>query len=143
MKQAMIDEQRPCLCGGAPKTATYANCCGRYHAGELHLLAPTPEALMRSRYSAYALGLSDYINATWDEATRPASLQRFDAAEQWLGLEIRSASTVKNNEGFVEFVARSKPKGGGAALRLHEVSRFVRQDGRWFYVDGVFPSKKS
>ena len=98
---------------------------------------------MRSRYSAYVMGLSDYINATWHNATRPASLHRFDATELWLGLEIRNATDVINDEGFVEFVARSKPKGGGSALRLHEVSRFVREDGQWFYVDGVFPAKKS
>jgi SEC-C motif domain protein len=131
-----------CPCGGAPNGATYERCCARYHVGALHLLAPTPEALMRSRYSAYATGLSDYINATWDDSTRPESLHRFDAAESWLGLEIRNAPVVNGNEGFVEFVARSKPKAGGPALRLHEVSRFLRKDGRWFYVDGVFPNKK-
>jgi SEC-C motif domain protein len=143
MKQATIKEDSECPCGGVPKAATYANCCGRYHAGALHLCAPTPEALMRSRYSAYALGLSEYINATWSDATRPASLQRFDAPEQWLGLDIRNASVVTSDEGFVEFVARSKPKGGGAAQRLHEVSRFVREDARWRYIDGTFPTKKS
>jgi SEC-C motif domain protein len=132
-----------CVCGGVPSGASYERCCARYHAGESYLLAPTPEALMRSRYSAYAMGLSDYINATWHDTTRHATLHRFDAAESWLGLEIRRATEVKNDEGFVEFVARSKPKGGGPALRLHEVSRFVREGGRWFYVDGVFPAKKS
>jgi SEC-C motif domain protein len=78
---------------------------------------------MRSRYSAYAIGLSGYINATWHDTTRPATLNRFDAAESWLGLEIRSAPEVKNDEGFVDFVARNKPKGGGPALRLHECAR--------------------
>lgn len=131
-----------------PSGASYDACCARYHAGEQHLLAPTPEALMRSRYSAYALGFTDYIRDTWHASTRPTELARFDAADKWLGLEIKGeprpngdegfveSEYKKLDEGFVEFVARSKPKGGGAAIRLHERSRFVREGGRWFYVDG-------
>jgi SEC-C motif domain protein len=138
-----------CPCGGVPAGASYDLCCRRYHTGTQHLQAPTPEALMRSRYSAYAMGLVDYINATWHSSTRPEALSRFEAADKWLGLQIKDAPSAirgegliesgykKCNEGFVEFVARSKPKGGGAAIRLHERSRFVCEDGRWFYVDGV------
>jgi SEC-C motif domain protein len=92
---------------------------------------------MRSRYSAYALGLSDYIRETWHMSTRPEALSRFDSADKWLGLEINDAPIAIGEEGFVEFVARSKPKGGGAAIRLHERSRFVCEGKRWFYVDGV------
>jgi SEC-C motif domain protein len=92
---------------------------------------------MRSRYSAYALGLSEYIRDTWHSSTRPETLARFDAADKWLGLEIKDAPKAIGDEGIVEFVARSKPKGGGAAIRLHERSRFVREGGRWFYVDGA------
>jgi SEC-C motif domain protein len=91
---------------------------------------------MRSRYSAYALGLVDYIRETWHSSTRPKNLSRFDAADKWLGLQIKEAPHVIGDEGFVEFVARSKPKGGGAAIRLQERSRFVREGGRWLYVDG-------
>jgi SEC-C motif domain protein len=126
-----------CPCGGMPASASYDACCARYHAGAQHLQAPTPEALMRSRYSAYAFGLVDYIRETWHTSTRPETLSRFDAADKWLGLEIKDAPRAVGDEGFVEFVARSKPKGGGAAIRLHERSRFVRENGRWFYVDGV------
>jgi SEC-C motif domain protein len=121
-----------CACGYA---AAYEKCCGRYHAGALHLQAPTPEALMRSRYSAYALGLRDYIVATWHESTRPAQLERFDSGVKWLGLTVKRAWIASDNEGFVEFVARSKPNGGGPAQRLEELSRFVRVDGTWLYVD--------
>jgi SEC-C motif domain protein len=120
-----------------PAGVSYDACCARYHAGTLHLQAPTPEALMRSRYSAYALGLVDYIQETWHASTSPETLSRFDAADKWLGLEIKDAPRAVGDEGFVEFVARSKPKGGGAAIRLHERSRFVREGGRWFYIDGV------
>jgi SEC-C motif domain protein len=126
-----------CPCGGMPRGTTYANCCARYHAGAQHLHAPTREALMRSRYSAYAMGLVDYIRETWHASTRPETLSRFDAADKWLGLQIKDAPPATGDEGFVEFVARSKPKGGGAAIRLHERSRFIRDGGRWFYVDGV------
>ncbi len=120
-----------------PKGAIYDACCARYHSDALRLQAPTPEALMRSRYSAYALGLTDYINETWHVSTRPETLSRFEAADKWFGLEIRDAPKALGEEGYVEFVARSKPKGGGAAIRLHERSRFVREGGRWYYVDGA------
>ncbi len=126
-----------CPCGGVPAGASYDACCGRYHAGAQHLQAPTPEALMRSRYSAYALGLVDYVRDTWHASTRSETLARFDAADKWLGLQIKDAPRAIDDEGFVEFVARSKPKGGGAASRLHERSRFVREAGYWLYIDGV------
>jgi SEC-C motif domain protein len=115
----------------------YAQCCGRYHAGVLHLLAPTPEALMRSRYSGYVLGLREYVLDTWHESTRPSYMERFDSGEKWLGLMVKRAWASSGDEGFVEFVARSKPAGGGPAHRLDERSRFVRVDGRWQYVDAV------
>ena len=92
---------------------------------------------MRSRYSAYALGLRDYVLDTWHAATRPARLERFDSAAQWLGLKVKRAWNLSSDEGFVEFVARNKPPGGGAAQRLHEVSQFVRVAGRWQYIDAV------
>ena len=123
-----------CPCGLARE---YAQCCGRYHAGALHLQAPTPEALMRSRYSAYAMGLREYVLDTWHASTRPEHMERFDSGVKWLGLTVKRAWTASDDEGFVEFVARSKAPGGGSAQRLEELSRFVRVDGRWQYVDAV------
>jgi SEC-C motif-containing protein len=124
-------DRDPCPCGtGVP----YADCCGRWHAGPEHLAAPTPEALMRSRYAAYALGLTDYLLATWHPSTRPASLDPVDPRLRWLSLEVRRTATTDDTHGIVAFVARSKL--GGRAHRLQETSRFVRQDGRWYYVDG-------
>lgn len=91
---------------------------------------------MRSRYSAYVLKLDDYLLASWHPDTRPAALDL--AAEQpppkWLGLSVRRHET-RGDQATVEFVARWK-SGGGRAQRLHETSRFVREDGRWYYVDG-------
>lgn len=89
---------------------------------------------MRSRYSAYVLGLEDYLLASWHASTRPATLDlQGDAPAKWLGLAIKAASQ-QGDTGEVEFVARYKV--GGRAYRLHERSRFVHEDGRWFYIDG-------
>ena len=122
----------PCPCGNP---LAYAQCCSRYHAGHAHLQAPDAPTLMRSRYSAFALGLSDYLLATWHASTRPASLQAEPAQLRWLGLEVRHHAAQDADHATVEFVARSKL--GGRANRLHETSRFVREDGRWFYLDGA------
>ncbi|WP_430432595.1 YchJ family protein [Methyloversatilis sp.] len=119
-----------CVCGsGRPADA----CCARFHAGEA---APTPEALMRSRYSAFVLDLRDYLLATWHPTTRPAALPPPEPGLKWLGLEVKRSALQDADHGTVEFVARSKL--GGRAHRLHENSRFVQEDGRWYYVDGDF-----
>jgi len=90
---------------------------------------------MRSRYSAYVLGLEDYLLATWHASTRPVALNLDrEAPSKWLGLEVR-AHAASDDTATVEFVARCRV--GGRAQRMHETSRFVREDGRWFYVDGV------
>jgi SEC-C motif-containing protein len=89
---------------------------------------------MRSRYCAFVLGLEDYLLATWHRSTRPAALNLASAPQpKWLGLEIK-AQTSRDDAATVEFVARCRI--GGRAQRLHEISRFVREDGRWYYVDG-------
>lgn len=118
----------PCPCGS---TQPYAACCGRWHAGAA---APTAEALMRSRYSAFVLELEPYLLATWHPDTRPASVG-FEAATKWLGLEVKSAYQTAEDRAEVEFVARCRV-GGGSAVRLRERSRFRREQGRWYYVDG-------
>lgn len=90
---------------------------------------------MRSRYAAYVLGLEPYLLATWHPSTRPAELKLDeDPPQRWLGLSIKRHEVQDENNAIVEFVARYKV--GGRAYRLHENSRFVREDGRWFYVDG-------
>lgn len=119
-----------CPCG---RPAAYADCCGRYHAGPLALQAPDPESLMRSRYSAFVKDLRPYLLATWHVSTRPAVIEAPEPGLQWLGLEVKQAALLTPDEGWVRFVARSKL--GGRAYRLQEHSRFVREDGRWFYLD--------
>ncbi len=89
---------------------------------------------MRSRYSAYVLDRRDHLLASWHAHTRPAALPAPEAGLRWLGLAVRAHEVQDDRHSTVEFVARSKL--GGRAQRLHELSRFVREDGRWYYVDG-------
>jgi SEC-C motif-containing protein len=119
-----------CPCG---TPLAYADCCGRWHAGALHLQAPDAQGLMRSRYSAFVRELAGYLLDTWHPATRPPSIG-FEPGQRWLGLEVRRHAAIDADHAVVEFVARSKL--GGRAQRLHETSRFVREGGRWYYVDG-------
>lgn len=88
---------------------------------------------MRSRYSAFVRGDVPYLLGTWHASTRPATLE-LDALAQWLGLEIRQYGQTGPDTAEVEFVARFRV--GGRAVRQHELSRFVREGGRWYYVDG-------
>lgn len=126
----MVELNERCPCGS---TQSYAACCARYlEAGEP---APDAEALMRSRYTAYTLLHEDYLLATWHASTRPATLGLADEAPpNWLGLQVKRHAQQDSDHATVEFVARYKI--GGRAHRLHEVSRFVREEGRWWYVDG-------
>lgn len=123
-----------CPCGsGRP----LAMCCSRFiNAGEL---PATAQELMRSRYSAYVLGARDYLLATWHPSTRPEALQ-LDPHTQWLGLEVKAHAQQDATHASVEFVARYRIAGKGH--RLHETSHFVREEGRWLYVDGSFAQPK-
>lgn len=120
-----------CPCGSA---RAYEACCGRWHSGPQQGQAPDAEALMRSRYSAYVLDLRSYLLDTWHESTRPAALDPPEPGLRWLGLEVREVRQQDADHATVLFVARSKL--GGRAHRLQEKSRFVREAGRWTYVDG-------
>ena len=128
-----------CPCGKSDKAQrplTYAGCCGRYVDDFENTPAPDAESLMRSRYSAFVLGHTDYLAATWHATTRPHDLAA-DPGTRWLGLEVRRHAAVDANHAEVEFVARYRPSSGsGPAVRIHERSRFVHEDGRWYYVDG-------
>ncbi len=97
--------------------------------------APTAEALMRSRYSAFVLRNEDYLRYSWHPDTCPENIH-LNKNTQWLGLKIINtvAGGEKDDTGEVEFIARSKTN--GKASRLHENSRFSRFENRWVYVDG-------
>jgi SEC-C motif-containing protein len=98
--------------------------------------AGTAEQLMRSRYSAFAVGDADHLLATWHPSTRPRRL-RLDPAVRWTGLEVLATTggSLLAAEGTVEF--RAHHLVDGVAGAQHERSRFRREDGRWFYLDGV------
>jgi SEC-C motif-containing protein len=88
---------------------------------------------MRSRYSAFVLGLTEYLLRTWHASTRPESVE-WEPAAQWLGLEIKDHQITSADSAEVTFVARFRV--AGRAVRQHERSRFVHEGGRWWYVDG-------
>lgn len=126
-----------CPCGRTDlrsRPLSYAACCGRYLDHFADTPAPDAESLMRSRYTAFAQGRSDYLLATWHVSQRPATLE-LDAGMRYIGLDVRSRHQRDGTHATVEFVARQRDA-GGRAHRLHERSRFVQEDGRWFYVDG-------
>jgi SEC-C motif-containing protein len=119
-----------CLCGSGH---AFAACCGRHIEGREP--ATTAEALMRSRYTAYALGKEPYLLETWHVSTRPASLNLGEQpVTKWIGLKILRHEQLDDTHVIVEFVARYKIN--GRAYKLQETSRFVKEDGRWFYVEG-------
>jgi SEC-C motif-containing protein len=124
------DDETPCPCGSA---RLFAECCGACLGGDP---APTAEALMRSRYTAYVLGNAEYLLRTWHRSTRPPQID-MTGGPRWTGLEIRAleAGGLGDERGTVEFVARFLQRGRASAL--HETSRFVRESGEWYYVDGT------
>lgn len=126
----------PCASGHG-----YAACCGRLHRGDA--VADSAAALMRSRYSAFVCGAHDYLLATWHASTRPAQLAADTLPTTWLGLEVVTTRQggSEDDQGEVEFIARYKQQ--GRVLHLHETSRFVREDGRWWYVDGELRAQNS
>ena len=129
MKKSLVRPYTPCPCGSG---STYLACCGVWHQGLSEgVHAPDAEALMRSRYSAYVFGLPAYLLATWHPSTAPGELEL--PPIRWLDLEVRHARQ-SDAAGVVEFVARCR--NGGQPQRLHEISRFVREEGRWHYIDG-------
>lgn len=134
---ATLSLSQPCPCGrtgAGQKPLLFAHCCGRYLDHFESVPAPDAESLMRSRYTAFVAERAAYLLATWHASRRPASIE-FDPGVKWLGLEVRSHRELDAEHAEVEFVARQKPA-GSAAVRLHERSRFVREQGRWYYVDG-------
>jgi SEC-C motif domain protein len=127
--------KQTCPCGklgASNKALAFATCCARYLNDFENTPAPDAQSLMRSRYSAFVLNRHDYLKATWHASTRPTDLSPDDATK-WLGLDVRSHTVIDADHAQVEFVARYRIAGRGA--RIHELSRFVREAGRWYYLD--------
>ncbi|MFD6684101.1 YchJ family protein [Micromonospora parva] len=131
-RRANATTGRVCPCGSG---RAYADCCAPAHAGD----APaTAEALMRSRFSAFALGDSGYLLRSWHSSTRPASLE-LDPGQRWTRLEIvrTERGGLLDAAGTVSFHAHYRHEGRPGTVTEH--SRFVREDGRWVYLDGDQP----
>ncbi len=128
--------EQTCPCGtlrALKKPLAFAACCARYLDDFDNTPAPDAQSLMRSRYSAFVLVRHDYLKATWHASTRPADVTQDDGTK-WLGLEVRRCILIDADNAQVEFVARYRFAGRG--VRIHELSRFVREAGRWYYADG-------
>ncbi len=124
-----------CPCGSEKP---FAACCGRFLSAGAE--PETPEALMRSRYSAYATKNLAWVRHTWAPETVPSDLdEAADSDIKWLGLKVLAAARQDETHGTVEFVARGRLPSG--AFRMHELSRFEKRDGRWVYVDGDVKDK--
>ncbi len=126
-----------CPCGRLGTTKRplpFAECCGRYIGHFDDTPAPDAQTLMRSRYTAHVLCDARYVLDTWYVATRPDANVELDEGTRWLGLEVRGQRVIDASHAEVEFVARYRVAGRG--VRLHERSRFLCDEGRWYYVDG-------
>lgn len=126
----------PCPCGrldARRRPLAWLHCCGPYLADFVARPAPDAESLMRSRYSAFVREDADYLLATWHRDHRPPAVE-FEAGLKWLGLDVREHRVLDADHAEVEFIARSRL--AGRAHRLHERSRFVREQGRWYYLEG-------
>ncbi|WP_404300613.1 YchJ family protein [Alicycliphilus denitrificans] len=126
-----------CHCGRTDqrrRPLPYAQCCGRHIDHYEGCPAPDAESLMRSRYTAFVREDAAYLLATWQAARRPERLS-FEPGVRWLGLQVRAHLPQGDDRAQVEFIARQRDA-TGRAHRLHERSRFVREAGRWYYVDG-------
>lgn len=128
-------QDRPCPCQSATSGRRYSACCALYHHGPLRLRAPDAATLMRSRYSAYVLDQIDYLQQTWHPSTCPTQIEPNEPGTRWLGLQVIAHQVIDAQQATVEFVARVRNPQGKAS-RLHEISRFVRENDQWFYVDG-------
>jgi SEC-C motif domain protein len=129
-RKSQLSVEIICPCGGG----IYNQCCGIYHHGQF---PETAEILMRSRYTAFVLEKADYLLATWHPSTHPAHLDLNETPRpKWLGLNIKQHTILDNEHAEVEFIARYSLS--GRAFKLHEISQFKYENGRWYYVDGKF-----
>jgi SEC-C motif-containing protein len=128
----ITDNLETCICGSS---LYYLECCGRYHSGKHYPL--TAEALMRSRFSAYARRDVSYLLNTWDTGKRPATIDFSKETAQWQTLTIVNTKkgTAHDNKGIVEFKAFYQQD--GEDYFMHEISRFLKSDSRWLYLDGI------
>ncbi len=133
----MIEQSSPCLCGSQK---TYIECCGVFH--DNLALPQTAEQLMRSRFTAYAMRNVEYLLSSWDKTKRPDTIDFSKDNSTWTRLEIVSTKkgTEKDSKGIVEFKAYYLLE--DEEYVMHEISRFKKMEGVWFYLDGVVKAVK-
>lgn len=124
-----------CPCGSG---LSFDLCCRPFLAGET--LPQTPLELMRSRYTAYTCRDGRYIRQTWYPGSRPEDAAETNTSIKWTRLEIIRCQ-ASQNDGLVEFIAHCKVN--GRAQKMHETSRFLRENGQWYYLDGTFNESAS
>ena len=126
-----MSDSRVCPCGSG---RLENECCLKFILGEE--VAATAELLMRSRYTAYVTLNQTYLLTTWHQSTRPEQLNLTQAGIIWKGLNIckTQAGQETDQRGVVEFIAKYEES--GRISQVHEASRFIYEQGKWFYVDG-------
>lgn len=128
-----------CPCGNQQE---FSHCCEPFLLG--NAIPETPEQLMRSRYSAYVCKNADYLINTWHPDSKAQNfreeiIKSFEST-QWLGLHVISSSYAKNSdEAYVEFSACFIDEKADDKQLIHERSRFLRTNTRWYYIDGTTP----
>ena len=127
----MSTDRVNCPCGSG---RLYPACCARFHMGTFKLRAPNPEALMRSRFSAYVMNDLTYLRDTWLPETRPASIEPTPPDLRWLGMQVEKVERVDDDNAVIQVVARYRVASRG--MRMNETSRVRKIKGKWFYVDG-------
>jgi SEC-C motif domain protein len=133
VKQLQGHEHCPCgRLDARGHVLPYAQCCGRFLEAGHH--AADALSLMRSRYAAFVLEREPYLLATWHVNHRPAGIE-FVPQAKWLGLDVRTSQQLDETHAEVEFVARQRV--AGRAVRLHERSRFLKENEHWYYLDGA------
>ncbi|NOX42718.1 MAG: hypothetical protein GXP19_03160 [Gammaproteobacteria bacterium] len=132
----MNDIAAVCPCGSAKE---YQICCGPYinKSISMPLVPQTAEKLMRSRYTAYVIHNEKYLSESWHHTTRPINISAGQEPVKWVDLTIINTIDGKpgDSEGVVEFIARYKAN--GKMMKLHEISCFIKENGRWFYLDAA------
>jgi SEC-C motif-containing protein len=130
-----------CPCGIGK---SYTECCEPYIRGTSP--AQTAEELLRSRYTAYVKTEVDYIIGTTIAEKRSQldkeGVRKWSAGTEWLSLEVLSTEKggVQDTTGDVEFIAHYKAK--GATGKHHEVGKFIKVEGKWYFDDSEFPPQK-
>jgi len=125
-----IKTPEACPCGSG---RAYQDCCGRFLEGKEE--PKSPAELMRSRYTAYALGIEEWLRWTWAGETCPKETI-CEPEVKWIGLSVKGEKRLDADHATVEFVARGR-NGSQGAFRMHAVSRFEKRQGRWVYVDDL------